>query len=55
LGQLVTGETAQQRKALWIPSSAHIDLGDKEIAFVKDEGVFKPKLIVTTKTTGKQT
>ena len=45
IGQLVIGETDQQRKALWIPSSAHIDLGDKEIVFVKEEGAFKPKLV----------
>jgi len=52
IGQLVTGEIDQQRKALWIPSSARIDLGNKEIVFVKEEGAFKPKQIVTTKTSG---
>jgi multidrug efflux pump subunit AcrA (membrane-fusion protein) len=52
IGQLVTGETKQQRKALWIPASARIDLGNKEIVFVKDEGIFRPRLIVTVKTPG---
>jgi len=52
IGQLVHGETDQQRKVLWIPSFAFIDLGDKEIVFVKEDGAFKPKLIVTNKSTG---
>ncbi len=52
IGQLVTGETNQLRKTLWIPASARIDLGNKEIVFVKEEGAFKPRLIVTVKTTG---
>lgn len=47
IGQLLIGETDKQRKALWIPSSARVDLGEKEIVFVKAEGVFKPRLIVT--------
>ncbi len=49
VGQLVSGEIDQRKAALWIPSSARIDLGSKEIVFVKEDGVFKPKVITTIK------
>ena len=52
IGQLVIGVIDRQKEALWIPSSTRVDLGNKEIVFVKVGGAFKPKLIVTAKATG---
>jgi Cu(I)/Ag(I) efflux system membrane fusion protein len=34
-------------KGMWIPSSARLDLGTKEIAFIKRRGIFRPKEIST--------
>lgn len=52
IGQLVEGSLDQVRESLWIPASARLDLGTKEIAFVKKEGAFKSKLITTTRSFG---
>jgi multidrug efflux pump subunit AcrA (membrane-fusion protein) len=41
-----------QKDSWWIPLSARLDLGTKEIAFIKRRGVFRPKEIVTARQSG---
>ncbi len=53
IGQLVTASfSSQSRDSMWIPLSARLDLGMKEIAFTKKRGVFRPKEIVTARQSG---
>ena len=33
----------------WIPTTARLDLGNKEIVFIKRRGVFRPKEITTSR------
>lgn len=52
-GQLVTATFMKPTEAsMWIPLSARLDLGTKEIAFIKRRGVFRPKEIVTARQSG---
>jgi membrane fusion protein, copper/silver efflux system len=53
IGQLVNAQFSDPSKnALWIPASARLDLGTKEIAFTKRRGVFRPKEIITSRQSG---
>lgn len=53
VGQLVQASFASSSgNSQWIPVSARLDLGTKEIAFVKRRGVFRPKEIVTGRQAG---
>ncbi len=53
IGQLVKAKFSfPSKNTLWIPSSARLDLGTKEIAFTKRRGVFRPKEIVTSRQSG---
>jgi membrane fusion protein, copper/silver efflux system len=48
IGQLVTVSfSTPSGNSLWIPRSARLDLGAREIAFIKRRGVFRPRAIVT--------
>jgi membrane fusion protein, copper/silver efflux system len=48
VGQLVKASFGKSSdSSLWIPSSARLDLGTREMVFVKRRGVFRPKEIVT--------
>lgn len=50
VGQLVTAAFKKPSKeSIWIPLSARLDLGTKEIVFKKNHGVFRPKTIVTSR------
>ncbi len=48
IGQFVNA-TIQSKatEALWFPAAAVLDLGSKQVVFIKDRGVFKPKEIKT--------
>lgn len=47
IGQLLTGKTFYTSDtALWIPKEAVLDLGAQAVAFLKENGVFKPKQVV---------
>jgi membrane fusion protein, copper/silver efflux system len=47
-GQLITATfTTKSDSAWWIPVNARLDLGTQKIAFVKNHGVFRPKVIST--------
>ena len=49
IGQLVTAQFfIPSKNTLWIPVSARLDLGMKEIVFTKRRGVFHPKEIITS-------
>ena len=53
IGQLLTASfNKSSRDSIWIPLSARLDLGTKEITFYKKRGVFRPKEIVTAKQSG---
>ncbi len=53
IGQLVTASlTSPSGDSMWIPLSARLNLGTKEIAFTKKRGVFRPKEIVTARRSG---
>jgi len=53
VGQLVQASFASlSGNSQWIPVSARLDLGTKEIAFIKRRGVFRPKEIVTGRQAG---
>jgi multidrug efflux pump subunit AcrA (membrane-fusion protein) len=53
IGQLVKAQfSIPSKNTLWIPVSARLDLGTKEIAFTKRRGVFRPKEIVTSRQSG---
>lgn len=53
IGQLVTASFVLPLKnSIWIPLSARLSLGTKEIAFTKRRGVFRPKVIVTARQSG---
>lgn len=53
VGQLLTASFNKPAKdSIWIPLSARLDLGVKEIAFYKRRGVFRPKEIVTARQSG---
>lgn len=53
IGQLVTAQfTITSKEAIWIPQSARLNLGTKEITFIKRRGVFRPKEIVTAHQSG---
>ncbi len=48
IGQLVSASFAMTSKnSMWIPQSARLDLGTREIVFAKRRGVFRPKAIST--------
>jgi Cu(I)/Ag(I) efflux system membrane fusion protein len=48
VGQLVQASfTSSSGNSQWIPTSARLDLGTKQVAFIKRRGVFRPKEIVT--------
>ena len=53
IGQLVKAQfSISSKNTLWIPVSARLDLGTKEIAFTKKRGVFRPKEIITSRQSG---
>jgi len=53
IGQLVKAQfSIPSKNTLWIPVSARLDLGTKEIAFTKKRGVFRPKEIITSRQSG---
>jgi Cu(I)/Ag(I) efflux system membrane fusion protein len=53
VGQLVQASFASSSGTTqWIPTSARLDLGTKEVAFIKRRGVFRPKEIVTRRQSG---
>jgi len=53
IGQLVKAQfSIPSKNTLWIPVSARLDLGTKEIAFTKRRGVFRPKEIITSRQSG---
>lgn len=53
VGQLVTASFAKSSdSSMWIPSSARLDLGTREIAFIRRRGVFRPKTIVSGRQAG---
>lgn len=53
IGQLVKAQfSTPSQNTLWIPVSARLDLGTKEIAFTKRRGVFRPKEIITSRQSG---
>jgi membrane fusion protein, copper/silver efflux system len=50
IGQLVKAQfSIPSKTTLWIPASARLDLGTKEIAFTKRRGIFRPKEIITSR------
>ncbi len=50
IGQLVKAQfSIPSKNTLWIPVSARLDLGTKEIVFTKRRGVFRPKEITTSR------
>lgn len=47
-GQLVEGEVSSRTSpALWIPALAVLDAGNRKLVFVKQEGVLRPKEVIT--------
>ena len=53
IGQLATASfTSPSGDSMWIPLSARLDLGTREIVFAKRRGVFRPKEIVTARHSG---
>jgi Cu(I)/Ag(I) efflux system membrane fusion protein len=53
VGQLVQASfTSSSGNTQWIPTSARLDLGTKDVAFIKRRGVFRPKEIVTGRQSG---
>jgi multidrug efflux pump subunit AcrA (membrane-fusion protein) len=53
IGQLLTASfNKPATDSIWIPLSATLDLGAKEIAFYKRRGVFRPMEIVTARRSG---
>ncbi len=53
IGQLVKAKFfSPSKNTLWIPVSARLDLGTKEIVFTKRRGVFRPKEIITSRQSG---
>ncbi len=53
IGQLVKAQfSIPSKNTLWIPVTARLDLGTKEIVFVKRRGVFRPKEINTSQQSG---
>ncbi len=50
IGQLVKGRLkTTSEKSLWIPTTASMDLGTEKIVFIKRNGTFRPKSIITGK------
>lgn len=48
VGQLVEASFGKSSgNSMWIPTTATLDLGTREIAFVKRRGIFRPKEILT--------
>lgn len=48
VGQLIEGEIeVATSEALWVPRSAVVDMGTREVVFIKERGVLKPKLVQT--------
>lgn len=53
VGQLLTASFSKHSNdSVWIPLTAKLDLGEKEIVFYKRRGVFRPKEIVTARQSG---
>lgn len=53
VGQLVTASfSIPSKDSIWIPISARLDLGTKEIVFTRRRGVFRPKEIVIGRQSG---
>ena len=53
IGQLVMAAFTQSSEASqWIPITAKLELGTKEIVFIKRRGVFRPKEITTARQSG---
>jgi Cu(I)/Ag(I) efflux system membrane fusion protein len=53
IGQLVSASFSKPSpESLWIPLSAHSDLGTRKIVFVKHEGMFQPREISTGSQSG---
>ena len=53
IGQLLTASFDKtSNDSIWIPLSAKLDLGAREIAFTKRRGVFRPKEIFTARQSG---
>lgn len=47
IGQLVKASLPKESpEALWLPADAVVDLGTQNIVFVKDRGVFKPRVVM---------
>lgn len=52
IGQLVSATLkSKASETLWVPNAAVLDMGTRQIVFVKDHGVFKPREIKTGKRT----
>ena len=51
-GQLVTATFTSSENAMWIPSTAKLQLGTKEVAFIKKSGTYRPKVILTGRPSG---
>lgn len=47
IGQLVSASLDKPLQAMWIPLSARLDLGTRQIVFVKKGGIFEPKEILS--------
>ena len=48
VGQLVEGSvTSRIEPSLWVPALAVLDVGNRKLVFVKQEGVLRPKEVVT--------
>ena len=46
IGQLIRATiTAPQKESLWVPRKAVLDLGTREVVFIKDKEVFRPKTV----------
>ncbi len=50
VGQLVNASfNKPSSKSIWIPQSAVLDLGTKQVVFIKRQGIFRPKSVVVFK------
>lgn len=55
-GQLITARFQHNTdSAWWIPKAAVLDLGTKKVAFIKESGAFRPRLISIGRTSGNWT
>ena len=48
----MTATFTSSENAMWIPATAKLQLGTKEVAFIKKSGTYRPKVILTGRPSG---